>query len=311
MPESPAIHVIDHHYLGVPQTIASYLVRGPEGPVLIEAGPASTFAQLAAGINELGFAISDVRDVLLTHIHLDHAGAAGHLAARGARVYVHEFGAPHLIDPSKLLSSAKRIYGDQMDRLWGETIAVPSDQVVPLHDGDVIDAGGLRFTAIDTPGHARHHCCFALNMPRRPVCFTGDLAAMIVPGIPGTKFINLPTPPPEFHLEYWTASVRRIEAHRFGSLFLTHFGEVRTPDSHLLAVRQALRAHVEYIRSSLRAGHDESAIVDRYSTWVLRQASEAGVAPEKILHFVSENLLRMNVSGMIRYWTREMGIGTG
>src|SRR5207344_3255899 len=111
-----------------------------------------------------------------THIHLDHAGAAGHLARNGTRIHVHEFGAKHLIDPTKLIESATRIYGEQMDRLWGPILPVPENQIVAIRDGDVIEAAGLRFDAIETPGHARHHHSFAIEVQGERVCFTGDIA---------------------------------------------------------------------------------------------------------------------------------------
>src|SRR5262245_25291816 len=121
------IHTIDLHYLGIPQAIASFVILDRSGAVLIETGPASTLEHLTAGLAGLGLQLSDVRHVLVTHIHLDHAGAAGHLARHGAAIHVHEFGAKHLIDPTKLIDSATRIYGDQMERLWGSIIPVPRE----------------------------------------------------------------------------------------------------------------------------------------------------------------------------------------
>ncbi len=172
------IEVIDLNFQGQPAIIASYVLRGPRGVALIETGPASTYPALKAGLAALGIELAQVTDILVTHIHLDHSGAAGWLAQEsGATVHVHSVGAPHLADPGKLLASARRIYGDAMDNLWGETRPAPAGQVHALADGDVIDAAGLRVTAVDTPGHAWHHMAYLLD----GLCWTGDVAAVRFP----------------------------------------------------------------------------------------------------------------------------------
>src|SRR5262249_30206501 len=154
--------------------------------------------------------LTDIRHALVTHIHLDHAGAAGHLAQHGTHIYLHEFGGPHLIDPSRLIDSATRIYGDQMDHLWGRLIPVPEHLVHPVRDGDGLNPDGLRITAIEPPGHARHHHAFALEIDGERIGFAGDAAGIIMPGIPeppaGT-FMVVPTPPPEFDLQAWLTSI--------------------------------------------------------------------------------------------------------
>jgi glyoxylase-like metal-dependent hydrolase (beta-lactamase superfamily II) len=294
----PTIHTIDLHYLGVPEMIACYVVVGPNGPVLVETGPSSCLAQLERGLCSLGMSLDDIRHALVTHIHLDHAGAAGHLARRGIAVHVHEFGAQHLIDPTRLAASAKRIYGDEMDRLWGTIVPAPADRIVAVNDNDVIEVAGLRFVAIETPGHARHHHAYALAVDHGSVCFTGDAAGMIIPGL---RFINLPTPPPEFDLDLWMQSIERLERQRFRALYLTHFGMVRTPLVHLTAVKQAVRSHTEYVRAKLKLGQSELAIMELYAGWVRRQAERAGASDGQLTRFISDNLLRMNVTGILRY----------
>ena len=196
--------IIDLHFQGFPHVIASYVLRGPAGVAVIETGPASTYPALKAGLAGLGIELTQVTDVLVTHVHLDHSGAAGWLARdSGATVHVHTVGAPHLADPGKLLSSAQRIYGEDMDRLWGKTVAVPAGQVHALQDGDVIDAAGLRLVAVDTPGHAYHHMAYLLD----GLCFTGDVAAVRFPGLP---HVRVPTPPPEIDLPAWRRSLARL-----------------------------------------------------------------------------------------------------
>lgn len=297
----PTIHTIDLNYLGVPETIASYLIVGPEGPVLIETGPESSSRNLTEGLNRLGYEPKDIAHALVTHIHLDHAGAAGWLAEHGTTIHVHEFGAKHLIDPNKLINSATRIYGDQMDRLWGKIIPVPEERVRAVRDGETISVGGLTFTAIETPGHARHHHAFALETARGRICFTGDAAAMLVPGIPTDRYVSIPTPPPEFDLIAWLRSIDRLDDARFKTLYPTHFGPVHTAAGHFVTLRRMLRSHVEFIRTMRRTTSDESELVRKYAIWTRRQAVNAGVSEAQIPHFVSDNLLRMNVTGIVRY----------
>ncbi len=325
MPASSAIHILDLKHLGQPQSIAAFLIKGPrgrgEGAVLIETGPGSTYKNLLAELERHRIGPADLRAVLLTHIHLDHAGAAGHLAAEPSfegRIYVHGFGAHHLIDPSRLLRSANRIYGSQMDRLWGTLLPIPEDRVVPLQDGDAIDAAGLHFTAIESPGHARHHCCFALRSPIESVCFTGDVAGMVVPQHHSNeprnaleRFINLPTPPPEFDLTQWTTSIDRIDREQFHALYLTHFGRVENPQNHLAAVRHSLEAHSSFISDRLRMkpqemelANFESSIFDEYRDWVRENARIAGVPADLVDRFVTDTLLQMNITGIVRYLTQ-------
>ncbi|HKG94299.1 MAG TPA: MBL fold metallo-hydrolase, partial [Gemmatimonadaceae bacterium] len=172
----PGVFLLDHHFRGSPRVIASYLIAGDRDALtLVEAGPASTTDTLLAGVRQAGFDPARIERVIVTHIHLDHAGAAGTLVRRlpRARVYVHPVGAPHLVDPSKLMASATRIYGALMGPLWGEMLPVPEERLVVLADGETVDAGGRVLRAHDTPGHANHH--LALHDARSGALFTGDV----------------------------------------------------------------------------------------------------------------------------------------
>jgi glyoxylase-like metal-dependent hydrolase (beta-lactamase superfamily II) len=211
------LHTLDLNYQGIPNAIASYLIPHDRGVVLIESGPGSTLPGLEEGLAKFGFAFADVTDVLLTHIHLDHAGAAGWLARQGARVHVHEVGSAHMLNPERLLASASRIYGEMMDMLWGEFLAVPKDKLNILQDGDQIEIEGLVFEAIETPGHAYHHMSYIFE----DVCFSGDVGGIRLPGPP---FLRLPTPPPEFHIESWRQSIAKLKAADFSFIAPTHFG---------------------------------------------------------------------------------------
>ncbi|MCP4422679.1 MAG: MBL fold metallo-hydrolase, partial [Chloroflexi bacterium] len=172
---------------------------------------------LERGLETNGLRVEDITDLLVTHIHLDHAGAAGWLAQHGVRVHVHHRGSAHMQNPGKLLASAKRIYGDQMDALWGEFLPVPEEQLNILHDGDEIIIHGLHFKAIDTPGHANHHMAYVLGK----TCFAGDVGGV---RLPGPFHLQLPMPPPDLDLKKWRTSVERLKAADIQRIALTHFG---------------------------------------------------------------------------------------
>jgi len=232
------VEQIDVRHLGRERVIAAHQVRG----LLVDPGPASALENWIDGLEV------EPRALLLTHIHLDHAGAAGVLVRRipGLRVYVSEVGAPHLADPSKLLASAGRLYGEQnMARLWGEVAPVPERNIVTLADGDEVEG----FRVAHTPGHARHHLTY-LDLDSGDA-FVGDVAGVRIP--PG-DFTIAPTPPPEIEVEAWLRSVDRIEAMRPQRLRLTHFGLVEDPGAQLERLRASLRTLAERARGGDREG---------------------------------------------------------
>lgn len=203
-------------YDRAPRVISAFLLETHRGPVLIETGPESRFAHLEQSLNDLGYAVRDIRHVLVTHIHLDHAGAAWRFAEQGATVYVHPKGAQHLIDPSKLWASATRIYGDRMEPLWGKMGLVPESQIVTLGDGDVVGFGDVEVKAIDTPGHASHHHAFQVG----DALITGDVGGVRI----GKGPVLPPCPPPDIHVETWLESIAKIRSINPKTLYLTHFG---------------------------------------------------------------------------------------
>ena len=292
------VHPLDLRFLGAPHAIASYLVLGPAGPVLIETGPGSTLTTLQSELARFDVRPGDVADVLLTHIHLDHAGAAGWWAHQGANVHVHHLGAPHLIDPVRLLNSAQRIYGDDMDRLWGEFLAAPAQRVYAHHDDDVILAGGLSFIAHDTPGHARHHFVYQLQ----DLAFTGDLAGVRLPEHP---HLRLPTPPPEFELDPWLDSVARMRAMNFNRLYLTHFGPVDSVTEHWDTVTHWLPQIAERVRAGLEAGQDRDALLDNLQLWEEARLTADAVPKPLWPTYASLGPVSMSLDGVLRYWKKQ------
>lgn len=290
------IYTLDLTYQHVPQSIAAYLVIGA-GAVLVETGPGSTRDTLANQLAAHGVAIPDLQAAFVTHIHLDHAGAAGWLAQQGVPVFVHPVGAPHLVDPSKLLASAGRIYGDQMNTLWGETLAAPADKVTAVGDGESIRVAGLSFTAVDTPGHAWHHHTWRLG----DIGFTGDAAGIRIGGM---EYVDLPAPPPEFKLEAWLQTLDRLQAARFETLYPTHFGRVDRPDEQIDSFRALLLAASEFVRVRLADGMDRDTLLNDYLVWNRQMRVDFGLDTEQILTYDTANPLYMSVDGISRYWQR-------
>ena len=226
----PGIFIIDHHFQGVPGVIASYLLAGENDLTLIETGATPTIENLLDGVRAAGFDPEAITQLAVTHIHLDHAGSAGVLMRRlpKARLLVHPFGAPHMVDPTKLMASATRIYGDRMEELWGEVAPVPADRVDILEDGARFQAGGRELVALHTPGHAMHHIAYH-DLVTNAV-FTGDVAAVRLDRAP---YVRPPTVPPELDLLLWRESVQRLRALNPSRFYLTHFGAFDDISWHL------------------------------------------------------------------------------
>jgi glyoxylase-like metal-dependent hydrolase (beta-lactamase superfamily II) len=292
------IFTIDLHSQNIPQTIASYLVIGSGGPVLVETGPGATLETLKASIRKLGYSPGEIKHVLVTHIHFDHAGASGWWAQQGAQVYVHHIGAKHLIDPSRLMASATRIYGDNMDALWGTMLPAPPQKVTPLYDGDIIAVAGLRFQAIDTPGHANHHHAFCLE----DVAFLGDVGGVRLPQSP---LISLPAPPPEFDLEAWQQSIDRLRAKNFSAVYPTHFGPINAVETHFQELKRLLNEAAGLVRRHMDDGKTRDQIIVLYQQWHQRRPGVADLSPHQRRQYLSASPLHMSVDGIMRYWKKK------
>lgn len=251
--------LIDTGYAGTPEAVGVYLLLG-DRPGLIETGPAATADAVIDGIRAAGLDPDDIEVIAVTHVHLDHAGGAGTLAQRmpNAQVYVHPRGAPHLIDPSRLLSSAGRLYGADLERLFGQTLPVPASRVHVLNDQDPIVAGSRRLTAMDTPGHARHHHVYWDAASGD--LFTGDVAGV---ALPRSRYVRAPTPPPELDVPAWQESLRRVRSLHPKRLLLTHFGPHGWDQDLLDQLEERLLQGVETVREDMAAGLTDVAITDR------------------------------------------------
>ena len=251
---APGLSWVDVLFLGRPHTVATAVVRASGTMALIDPGPSTCLEALDLGLQQQGLRLSEVTHILLTHIHLDHAGATGTIVRRHPHinVFVHERGAVHMADPGRLLASAARLYGDQMDRLWGEVAAVPESNLTVLAGGERIDAGGRSFEVAHTPGHASHHVSYYDRASG--VAFVGDTAGVCIDG----GYVLPPTPPPDIDVEAWKGSVELIEAWAPQTLFLTHFGPVQGATPHLRALVENLETTSGIVRTRLvEPGTDE------------------------------------------------------
>ena len=290
---------IDLNFRGSPRVIATAVVAGTDGIVLIDPGPTSCLATLEAGLRGRGYTLRDVRSLLLTHIHLDHAGAAGTIVERvpEVRVHVHERGAPHMTDPQKLLASATRLHGDQMNTLWGAFLPVPADRIVVLQGGERLDVASHSFRVAYTPGHARHHVSYLDE--QSGMAYVGDTGGVRVSG----DYLIAPTPPPDIDVEAWRDSLDAIDAWQPVSLFLTHFGPVTPARAHLSRFRQTLTSAAEAVKALMAAGGSDEEKVRRFVEQMRRdvrkdlpereaQAAELAAPFEQLW------------PGLVRYWQK-------
>jgi len=293
---------IDLQFLGRPQLIATAVLHGSAGVALIDPGPSTTLQTLESSLERKAIRFQDVRQILLTHIHLDHAGATGTILARypHIEVLVHSRGAPHMVDPSKLLTSAGRLYGQDMDRLWGEVKPVAAERLRVLEGGETVAVVGRELAVAYTPGHASHHVCY-LDVASR-VAFAGDTAGIRR----GSGVYVFPAaPPPDIDLEAWRASGDRILAWDPDTLFLTHFGPYQ-------GARQQFRAlfdHLDDWSRLVRHLLDDASIddVERERRFVdaalLELRRRVGVAEAD--DYVRAGGLTYSWQGLMRYWRKK------
>jgi len=275
----PEPALIDLRHLGGERVIGSYLLETPEGAALHDCGPATTVEALRSGLAGHGVAVADLRHLLLSHIHFDHAGAAGVLVRENPRLTVHvsEIGAPHLIDPSRLERSARRIYLDAFDRLWGALVPIP-EQNVRATGPRVLD-----FDCFPTPGHASHHVCYL----RDGILLAGDATGV---RIEPSSLVMPPTPPPDLDIEAWDATLDEIRRRAPERLALIHFGVFDDVERHLDAVQERLH----HFAALVRDGATEDEFVAATRTELAEQDA----------HYWAAFPPYQDYQGLVRYWAK-------
>jgi glyoxylase-like metal-dependent hydrolase (beta-lactamase superfamily II) len=293
---------IDLNFLGVPEVIATAVLHGSAGVALIDPGPSTTVEGLKQSLRRKGISLDDVRQILLTHIHLDHAGATGSLVRENPRidVFVHERGAPHMIEPSKLLASAGRLYGADMNRLWGDFLPVPADRVRILKGEERITAGGRELEVAYTPGHASHHVAYF--DPSSRVAFVGDTAGI---RRPDRDYIMPPTPPPDIDLDAWRVSEDRILSWDPDTLFLTHFGPFHGARIHFQEMTERLEAWSRIVRRLLAdASLDDEQRVQAFMNEALLDLKRK-VGELEAERYSRAGRLDYSWQGLSRYWKKK------
>lgn len=301
---APGITAIDTKMAGTARLTSGYLVESP-APALIETGPSTSAAAVCRALESLGMSSGELAHILVTHIHLDHAGGVGQIARRfpNATVWVHERGAPHVVDPSRLNASATRVYGErELERLFGPMEAVPAERIRALEDGDRIDLGDRTLHALYTPGHASHHV--AIQDSSTGVVFTGDAVGVHLPDVP---VLRPAAPPPEFDVELAIDSIERIRSHARGALMFSHFGPVGAVDETCSTAIERIRSWAQIVRTAMSEGRDVRGIAE-----TLREATELEDA--KVSQADKERLeilggFDLNAAGLERYWRKRAETG--
>jgi len=260
---APGVIEVDTLLGGWQRVTAGYLIEGPR-PVLVETGSQSSVPVLLASLERIGLGPADLAGIVVTHIHLDHAGGVGDVAKAfpGATVYVHEKGARHLVDPAKLIDSASRVYGPLLDSLYGRIEPTPSERVHVLSDGEEISVGpGRSLVAVDSPGHAKHHV--GLHDSASGILFAGDAIGVRLPDV---GVLRPATPPPDFDLDQALHSLRRFAERRPTAIALAHYGLLSEPEDLLTEAESVLRQWAETAEAAYREDHDiAAAFSERFS----------------------------------------------
>lgn len=290
----PTVNILNLKFLGESNVIANYLMESEDGLILVETGPETTFESLCKAVEKSGHHWKDIKHVLLTHIHFDHAGAAWKLADNGAKIYVHPKGLPHLHNPEKLWNSAKRIYLDDMERLWGEMKPIDEKLLIPADEGSPLHIGGVKFTVYYTPGHAVHHNTYQLG----DVLFTGDVAGVKI----GNGPVVPPCPPPDINIELWKQSIQKLRALDSGTLYLAHFGAVSDTAAHFNHLEMMLDDWKNWIKPFYDDGVSPAEIIPQFVTYTQNQLRSYGVSERDIERYEKGNPSFMSVTGLLRYW---------
>lgn len=289
------ITIIDLQFQNVEKAIASFLVKGPEGYLLVETGPESTFPTLEKSLEKMGIEEKEIKGVLLTHIHLDHSGAAWRFAEKKIPIYVHAQGAPHLISTQKLWYSAGTIYGaENMEKLWGTLKDIHPSMIRSVDDGDKMSIAGLKVQVFYTPGHANHHVVYDIEGN----LFAGDTLGACIDQGPTT----VAAPPPDLNIELWIDSVKKISKNTFSTLVFTHFSIVdKDLDQYYDRVVRTLHSTKDWMKKSLECYQDEKKIV---ALWEKEQEKIINKSENETLfhQYAAANPPFMSVLGFKKYF---------
>lgn len=290
--------LIDLQFQDTPGVIAAHVLDTGDGLAIVDPGPGSTLDVLEAGLNTLGAELGDVRHILLTHIHFDHAGAAGTVLARvpRARVYVHERGAGHLVRPERLVASATQIYGDRMDRLWGVMQPIDQDRLSPLEGEQTLRLGQAEARVLYTPGHAVHHVAYHIGDD----LFVGDVGGV---RLDPRQTPRAPTPPPDIQLGDWRQSISALRALDARTLRLAHFGAHPQEAAHWDGLLRTMELDASRVQQGLERGQPFEAISEEYTEVLLGELAAEGAHLPARYEFACPPW--MSVQGLMRYWQRQ------
>ncbi|MCY4418971.1 MAG: MBL fold metallo-hydrolase [Cytophagales bacterium] len=287
------MQVIDLCFQQIPGSIACFFF--PDLGVLVETGPHSTLPHLKRGLIKIGHSLEDVKHVLLSHIHLDHAGAAWCWRDRDTQIYVHPAGYPHLKNPEKLWHSAQRIYGDKMQDLWGDMKAIPAEKLVAVEDQEQIIHSS--FTAHHTPGHAQHHIAWQWE----DIIFTGDVAGVCIDQGP----VIAPCPPPDLSPEAWLASIDKIARLKPKELMLTHYGPIQEPEKHLKDLKESLHTLEAWMRKAFKKSDNPQDIISAFEEYTQNLIQKRNLSSKGLEKYLAANPPWMSVYGWLRYLKKE------
>ena len=292
------LDTLDTHYLGIPGTASAFVLRGAEGAVLVECGCAVAFDGLVAQLAGLGLAPRDLKALFVTHIHLDHAGSAGHFAREGVPVFVHPRGVRHLAEPSRLIAGSRTVHGPRYERFYGDPLPIETGLLHGVEHGGVVEVAGLRLAAIETPGHARHHHAWMVGRAggAAELVFTGDVLGMISPR---SDYISVPVPPSDIDIPAWSESVRRLRALPRGlRAVLTHGGE-RPLGAHLDRFVARMDEELPLLAELVELAKSDAAEADgRYRGFLTQRAREGGVSEDLIGALLGRAFRGMNMAGI-------------
>jgi glyoxylase-like metal-dependent hydrolase (beta-lactamase superfamily II) len=295
--------IIDLNFLGHREAVGLYLLEGDGELALVDSGPSSCLPVLRETLAARGIKLADISALLLTHIHFDHAGAAGTLVKENPklRVYVHEIGAIHLKDPSRLLKSATRLYGDALQQMFGEMIPVPEEKIISLCGGESFRAAGREIEVAYTPGHASHHVSYFDQSTG--AAFTGDVTGM---RLPGYKAVAPLTPPPDIDLAEFTESLAEIERRNPSQLLLPHFGPYSDVKEHLQATREALYAWTERAWTVMKNTPEESERVTKFAALAEEEFRQQLPDEESAARYSAVAMPPLSWYGLERYWRKRI-----